>query len=182
MDNKEEKARKAVQEPVIMAIKRCAMKRFFLWFVILSLAIVMRVAAQNETESNYLYLPMVQRPYPFAKTAFSPFYLQNFANNLGCNWMGMAGEVLDDQGQPVPPDLYWVHIWGSGIDDRILVRNALAYGPVAWEQFLFDAPIVRDYLIQLESLAGTAVSPIYAIQTRASCDENLVRFDFHKLP
>ncbi|MBE2201273.1 MAG: hypothetical protein IAE79_21850 [Anaerolinea sp.] len=158
------------------------MKRFFLGFVILSLVIVMRVAAQNETETNYLYLPMVQRPYPFAKTAFSPFYLQNFANNAGCNWLGMAGEVLDTQGQPASPGVYWVHVWGSGIDNRVMVGSAPDYSPAGWEQFLFGAPVVRDYLIQLETGAGTAVSPIYPVQTRASCNENLVRFDFYELP
>ncbi len=158
------------------------MKRFLFGVVILSFTLIADTLVQAGTDEHLTYLPFVQRPYPFTKTAASPFYLQNFANNLGCNWLGMAGEVLDAQGQPVPPDLYWVHIWGSGIDNRVLVGSAPAYGPAAWEQFLFDAPVVRDYLIQLESLEGTAVSPIYAVQTHASCDENLVRFDFYELP
>jgi hypothetical protein len=59
-----------------------------------------------------------------------------------------------------------------------MVGTAPAYSPSGWEQFLFDSPVVRDYEIQLETGSGTAVSPIYAVQTRASCNQNLVRFDF----
>ena len=126
----------------------------------------------------YAYLPIVTKSAPFVKTESSPFYLQNYANNAGCDWMGMAGEVLDLDHNPVPAGSYRVHLWGSGIDSRVTVGTAPAYSPSGWEQFLFDSPVVRDYEIQLESVGGTAVSPIYAVQTRASCNENLVRFDF----
>ena len=130
------------------------------------------------TLTPYAYLPIVTKSAPFVKTESSPFYLQNYANNAGCDWMGMAGEVLDLDHNPVPAGSYRVHLWGSGVDSRVMVGTAPAYSPSGWEQFLFDSPVVRDYEIQLESVGGTAVSPIYAVQTRASCNENLVRFDF----
>lgn len=130
------------------------------------------------TLTPYAYLPIVAKPAPFVKTESSPFYLQNFANNAGCDWMGIAGEVLDLDHNPVPAGSYVVHLWGSGIDVRITVGTEPAYSPSGWEQFLFDSPVVRDYEIQLENVSGTAVSPIYAVQTRASCNQNLVRFDF----
>lgn len=158
------------------------MKQSLFGFVILSFAIVVGMRVQADVDEYSTYLPIVQRPFPFAKTTASPYYLQNFANNAGCNWLGMAGEVLDAMGQPVPPDTYRVHVWGGGIDNRVLVGSAPDYGPTGWEQFLFSEPVVRDYLVQLESLEGTAVSHIYAVQTRASCNENLVRFDFYQLP
>lgn len=158
------------------------MKRFLFGLMILLALVVTGVTAQDKSEAHYLYLPMVQRPYPFSKTIWSPSYLQNFANNAGCNWLGIAGEVLDSQGQPVSLGDYRVHVWGSGIDNRVLVGSALEYGPTGWEQYLFNVPVLRDYLIQLETSTGTAVSPIYPVQTRASCEENLVRFDFYQLP
>ncbi len=131
------------------------------------------------TLTPYAYLPLViSNPPSFIKTDSSPLYLQNFANNAGCDWMGIAGEVLDSNHNPVLVGSYSVHIWGSGIDKRLLVGTAPAYSPSGWEQFLFDSPVVRDYNLQLEMPSGTAVSPIYAVQTRASCNENLVRFDF----
>lgn len=116
--------------------------------------------------------------YIFTRSNTSPFYLQNFANSAGCNWMGIAGEVLNLERNPVPAGSYVVHVWGSGIDSRVTVGSAPDYSPSGWEQFLFDSPVVRDYNVQLETPSGTAVSQVYRVQSRSSCNENLVRFDF----
>lgn len=116
--------------------------------------------------------------FPFTKSDNSPFYLQNWANNAGCGWMGVAGEVLDLNRNPVPVGEYRVHVWGSGIDERPLVGGAPDYGPSGWEQFLLNKTEVREYSIQLETKNGTAVSQIYRVQTRASCSQNLLQLDF----
>ncbi len=116
--------------------------------------------------------------FPFTKSDISPFYLRNFANNAGCNWLGIAGEVLDLSRNPVAAGSYKVHVWGSGIDARLIVGTAPAYSPSGWEQFVFDSPVIRDYNVQLESVNGTAVSEVYSLQTRASCNQNLLRIDF----
>ncbi|MCB8939544.1 MAG: hypothetical protein H6654_15855 [Ardenticatenaceae bacterium] len=114
----------------------------------------------------------------FTKTDNSPFYLQNHANNAGCGWLGIAGEVLDLNLNPVSFGSYRVHVWGSGIDERVLVGNAPDYGPSGWEQFVFDSPVMRDYNVQLETPSGTAVSQIYHVQTKPTCDENLLQINF----
>lgn len=116
--------------------------------------------------------------FPFTRSDISPFYLQNYANTAGCDWMGMAGEVLDLSRNPVPVGSYVVHVWGSGLDERIQVGTAPDYSPSGWEQFLFGSPVIRDYNVQLETPSGTAVSQIYSVQSRASCNQNLIRFDF----
>lgn len=116
--------------------------------------------------------------FPFTKTDNSPFYLQNHANNAGCGWLGLAGEVLDLNKNPVPIGSYRVHVWGSGIDERVIVGSAPDYGPSGWEQFVFDSPVMRDYNVQMESSNGTAVSQIYRVQTRTSCEENLLQLNF----
>ena len=116
--------------------------------------------------------------FPFTKSEASPFYLQNSANSAGCDWMGVAGEVLDLNRNPVQVGSYQVHVWGSGLDERVVVGGAPAYSPSGWEQFLFNSPVVRDYNVQLETPNGTAVSQVYSFQTRASCSQNLVRVDF----
>jgi hypothetical protein len=117
-------------------------------------------------------------PFPFTKDTVSPQYLQNFANSAGCNWLGIAGEVFDLNGNPVPTGQYVVHIWDGGIDERATVGGAPSYGPSGYEQFLFDAPRVQDHNIQLETTNGTAVSQVYRVQTRASCNQNLLYFVF----
>ncbi len=121
---------------------------------------------------------VTRAPYPFTKSDTSPMYLQNFANNAGCEWMGIAGEVLDIVGNPVGAGQYRVHVWGSGIDERVPVGGAPAYGPSGYEQFLFNAPVIRDYNVQLETNSGSAVSQVYSLQSRASCNQNLVIFHF----
>jgi hypothetical protein len=116
--------------------------------------------------------------FPFTKSDASPFYLQNSANSAGCDWMGVAGEVLDLNRNPVSVGSYQVHVWGSSIDERVVVGGAPAYSPSGWEQFLFNSPVSRDYNVQLETSSGTAVSQVYSFTSRASCSQNLVRLDF----
>lgn len=117
-------------------------------------------------------------PYPFTKSPDSPIYLRNFANTAGCDWLGLAGEVLDTNGLPVGSGGYRVHVWESGVDARLNTGSAPAYGPSGWEQFVLDKPAIRDYNIQLETTNGTAVSQVYRVQTRASCNENLLYLIF----
>lgn len=121
---------------------------------------------------------VTRAPYPFTSTDTSPMYLQNFANAAGCNWLGIAGEVLDLQGNPVGADQYQVHLWGSGIDQRVPVGGAPAYGPSGYERSVHETPAIRDYNIQLETSSGSPVSQVYTIQTRASCNQNLLIFNF----
>ncbi len=117
-------------------------------------------------------------PFPFTKSPDSPIYLRNFANTAGCDWLGLAGEVLDTNGLPVGAGAYRVHIWESGIDTRLDTGSAPAYGPSGWEQFVLNKPAIRDYNVQLETKNGTAVSQVYRVQTRASCNENLLYLIF----
>ena len=147
---------------------------------VMSLGIVAHSRADQQGEMEpRAYLPLVfNTQMAFSATEASPLYLQNYANGAGCDWLGAAGEVLDYNHRPVLNNSYRVHIWGSGIDEYANVGGAPAYSPSGWEQVLFDSPVVRDYQLQLETMDGTAVSPIYAIQTRAACNQNLLRFDF----
>ena len=100
--------------------------------------------------------------FPFTKTDTSPFYLKNFSNSAGCDWLGVAGEVLNLEKNPVSIGSYRIHVWGEGIDQRALAGSAPLYSDSGWEVFLFDAPVVREYNVQLESQNGTAVSKFTA--------------------
>ena len=116
--------------------------------------------------------------YEFTKSDVSPLYLQNYTNGAGCDWMGLAGEVLDLNRRPVINGAYQVHVWESGVDERAMVGGAPAYSPSGWEQFVNNQPTVATYNVQLETVSGTAVSQVYSIQTHNSCNQNLVRVDF----
>lgn len=123
--------------------------------------------------------PPTRSAFIFTKTDNSPFYLQNFSNNAGCKWAGIAGEVLDLNRNPVPVGRFRVHVWGDGLGDKyILVGSSPVYSDSGWELVLSDQPTVRELNVQLESENGTAVSQLYRVQTRSSCDQNLLRIDF----
>ena len=94
--------------------------------------------------------------------------------------MGVAGVVLDINGSPVANGEYRVHIWDSGIDERVVVGSAPAYGPSGYEQFLYDQPRFQEHNIQLETVNGTAVSQVYRFQTMTSCNQNLIMFDYYQ--
>lgn len=92
--------------------------------------------------------------------------------------MGFAGEVLDLNRRPVLNGAYKVHVWENGVDERVLVGGAPAYSPSGWERSVNNKPTVATYNVQLETVGGTAVSQVYSIQTRDSCNQNLIRVDF----
>jgi hypothetical protein len=137
-------------------------------------------SSKRAEATEFFYLPLVTNfpPIWFLKIPESPVYLQNYANNAGCNWAGIAGEVFDPQENPVSSGEYRVHTWGSGIDIRVSVGSAPAYGPSGYEVYLSDSPVVNNYSLQLETADGRTVSPIYEVQTRATCYENLLYFVF----
>jgi hypothetical protein len=130
---------------------------------------------------HHLYLPSISHLTSAVQVVAAdnaPFYLQNFANSGGCDWLGVAGELLNQAGDPIAGNQYQAHIWNE--DDYFVtgVGDAPAYGPSGWEQVLFNAPVIRDYEIQLRQSNGVAVSPVYSFQTRSSCNQNLLIFNF----
>lgn len=105
-------------------------------------------------------------------------YTANYANNAGCNWMGVAGQVFDLNGEPVASGAYLVWVTEGEINQQVFTGSALAYGPSGWEVFLYDRPRVTTHRIQLFSPSGTPVSEVYEFTTRASCNQNLVLVNF----
>jgi len=115
--------------------------------------------------------------YPFTIGPGSPSYIQNWANNAGCNWLGVAGQVFDLSGNPVPSGAYmiWAH---PPVDYQTFTGGAPNYGPSGWEIYLNNKPQVATYRIQLFSPTGTPVSEVIEFQTWASCNQNLVIINF----
>ncbi len=70
----------------------------------------------------------------------------------GCSWSGVAGEVQDLDGNPLPG--YLVHVWGAGIDEVVEAgaqqRLNIIYGSeAAWEQFFSPNPQSMEVRVQL---------------------------------
>jgi len=96
-----------------------------------------------------------------------------------CDWMGVAGTVVDLDGRHVTGA--FVHIWGlGGVDELVAVGANPRYGASGWELRLGRAQIVGNWNVQLVASPDKQVplSDIYTISMPGDCDRNLalVRF------
>lgn len=96
-----------------------------------------------------------------------------------CDWMGVAGTVVDLDGRHVTGA--FVHIWGlGGVDELVAVGANPRYGASGWELRLGRAQIVGSWNVQLVASPDKQMplSDIYTISMPGDCDRNLalVRF------
>jgi len=117
-------------------------------------------------------------PLPFALQTGSPALTENFQNELGCAWMGLAGQIL---GLDQDPRLdVWVRLGGEldgqPLDLLSLPGSATAYGPGGYEFKLADAPLASQgsIWVQLEDPSGNPLSPRAPIDSSDACSENLI--------
>jgi hypothetical protein len=113
----------------------------------------------------------------------SPTYLPNFAHaELGCNWLGLAGQVFDLEQQPVKNLIVEVGGQLNGADLPVLSLTGLApqYGPGGYEVTLTDRPAAsRNSLwVQVFDLSGRPLSEMVYFDTFAGCGRNLILFNF----
>jgi len=98
-----------------------------------------------------------------------------------CDWMGVAGTVMDLQGKPALGA--FVHIWGLGnVDQSVAAGDQPNYGGSGWEVQLARAQIVGAWNVQLISSPETKIplSDIYTISMPGDCKKNLARVSFQQ--
>jgi hypothetical protein len=116
----------------------------------------------------------------------SPSYETNtFHPNEGCNWLGVAGQVFDSEGNPVTGVLVEA---GGQIDEEkitglILTGMALDYGEGGYEIVLRNATVAteEDLYIQLLDQANLPLTDKIYFQTYESCDSNLIKINFEQV-
>ncbi len=116
---------------------------------------------------------------PFEVQAGVPAYLSNIAYpELGCNWLGVAGQVFDQKDSPIVN--LGVSLTGTlgdtEINELVLSGSALLYGESGFEFKLADAPIASagTLSIQLFGDEGQALSDPITFDTTEDCAQNLV--------
>jgi hypothetical protein len=121
--------------------------------------------------------------YAYQLQEGSPVYLPNlFRTADGCNWSGVAGQVFDEQGQPVNGLV--VEVDGNLNDQPYLQLGisggATQYGQGGYEITLGQQPFSsQDALtIVLFDLAGKQLSSRYPLTTSDSCTQNLIIMNF----
>lgn len=127
--------------------------------------------------------------FPFVMAEGSPQYLSNIYHpEVGCDWMGIAGQVLDINGAPFTQQLIEVggSLGGSNVGSpTLLLTSGIAsdYGEAGYEFVLADEPIASNgtLWIQLVDQQMLPLSERYFINTTESCDQNLILINFRRV-
>ncbi|MFZ5809886.1 MAG: hypothetical protein ACOY16_11445 [Chloroflexota bacterium] len=102
----------------------------------------------------------------------------------GCKWMGVAGQVLDQNGSPVPSGSVLLVVQGFLGDQEIdlagMAGTAPQYGPAGYEIVLGDVPFATQasLWIQLFDPQGQPLTDRIFFDTYGTCEQNLVLINF----
>jgi hypothetical protein len=117
--------------------------------------------------------------------AVFPFTLQNEAvtyaknnNAKGCDWLGIAGQVFDLNGEPVPG--LPIQVTGDqGFSvPPVFTGTAEDLGPSGYEIKLADEPKEAEYVVRLLNTTGMPLSEPIVVRTLSSCDRNVAIVNF----
>ena len=126
--------------------------------------------------------------YPFVLQTGSPQNISNFLHpDLGCNWLGVGGQVFGLDRQPNSQILieFGGQLDGRQFKELILAGSAEAtLGPGGFEFKLADSPVPSQGMVwaQLFDLAGEPVSNKVFFDTFEDCERNLIVLNFVELP
>ena len=122
--------------------------------------------------------PATRSNYPFALQNNEIIYTQYFFGSE-CNWLGIAGLVLDKEGNPVVG--LPVVLNGGGFQNHVTYSgNAPAYGESGWEHYLDTKVKEGDFSVQLYSNEPQPISDQIHLRTRADCRGNLIFIVFEQ--
>jgi hypothetical protein len=115
----------------------------------------------------------------------TPAYIQMFRQpEQGCNWMGVAGQVFDRDGQPASGIVVVVTgaIDGQPVDLVGVSGTVPAYGPGGYELQLSAKPLASSgaLAITLYDLDGLPLTAPLLFDTKAACSQNLVLINFQE--
>lgn len=106
-------------------------------------------------------------------------------NEVGCNWMGAAGQALDLQGRPIIGLLIKVSgtLAGKPLDLISMTGTETRYGDGGYEITLADRPLDSrgELTIQLLDQASLPLSQAYTFDTVNDCKKNLILINFRQI-
>ncbi len=145
-----------------------------------------------ETDSPAFPTLTPTKPLPIKPTATqrllaaqpgSPISMPNFAHpELGCQWMGVAGQVFDSDGIPMEELVieFGGTLAGQDVFGLTITGRAEVYGPGGFEFKLADQPKTSDGTIwaRVYNYDGIMLSADTYFSTYADCDRNLILLNF----
>src|SRR5271157_1752019 len=111
-----------------------------------------------------------------------PFSIDSFVENRGCQWMGVAGRVVDISNKPLPGVLVQLSgtLGQSLINQTSLTGLAPSYGQSGYELKLADTPIPSQATlwVRLVDQSYLPLSPKIRFDTYGDCTKNLILINF----
>ncbi len=114
--------------------------------------------------------------YPYVVPGARIIYLTNPAGRDGCRWSSIAGSVIDANGVAV--EGYGIRIVGNEVDQTIATGSSPGFGPGGFELELGNAAQDATYITQLLDATGFPASPVYTVETRSDCTQNIAALRF----
>jgi hypothetical protein len=113
----------------------------------------------------------------------NPARMSNFTHaDAGCNWIGVAGQAFDTQGNPVTGLAVSIKgtLGSNNIDAVTITGSANAYGPGGYEIVLGTQPVASTgkLTVQLLDPSAKPLSDKIVFDTTADCAENLILMNF----
>lgn len=114
-------------------------------------------------------------PFPFS--AAEPTFRRN-TNAQGCNWMSIAGNVLNLFGQPMTDMNVAVEVAGEQFLEVRFSGAAPQYGEAGFEVVIGNSPQRRLFSVRLLGPSGEALSDYIFVTTGETCDQNVAYIEF----
>ena len=106
-------------------------------------------------------------------------------SDLGCQWLGVGGQVFDMSGAPVVGIYIKMggSVYGKAVDMLSLTGTALQYGPAGYEFVIGDTPVdtKQQLWVQLFDQADLPLSDKIYFDTHKDCAMNLVIINFKQV-
>ena len=125
---------------------------------------------------------------PYVLAQGSPVSISSLAfhPDQGCNWMGVAGQVLNLSGAPVSTGVIIQlggPLAGNRMDIPSLTGVAPQYGQAGFEIFLAEEPTASNSTlwVQLLDQEGYPLSARVSFDTFDGCEKNLILVNFKQV-
>jgi hypothetical protein len=116
-----------------------------------------------------------RHPWPFRLSDDGVQYIR-YPFSSQCDWLGIGGEVIDQEGEPIMGIAVVVN--GGGLQNVVTQSGqAPDYAPSGWEHFLDNKVKEGNFTIQLWN-QGQPVSEVVDVRTRRDCRANLAYLVF----
>jgi hypothetical protein len=120
--------------------------------------------------------------FPYEKFPNMPLHLKDFVRPESCNWMGIAGQVFDKNGNPVSGIVVKIggELGGVPVNNWSTTGNVAEYGPGGYEIDIAAAPAASASTLWV-MLMDSQVNQLSArnfFDTYADCENNLILFNF----